>query len=123
MSRLYLIYAQTRYLQGRMVYNAASRFLEEIPTGLLQDLRPRVFVQKTTAWKGKPMNKKIKASHTVNQLSSEFSIGQKVQHKKFGAGIIISGEGDGDALRLQVKFKHAGTKWLVASYANLDIVL
>jgi DNA helicase-2/ATP-dependent DNA helicase PcrA len=122
-SKLYLTCAETRYLQGRMVYNASSRFLEEIPTPLLQDLRPKVTVQQTIASNKRPFGKKRQASKQTNQLSSEFSIGQKVRHKKFGVGIIIGGEGDDEALRLQIKFERAGTKWLVASFAKLEVFL
>ncbi|MBM3346306.1 MAG: DNA helicase II, partial [Betaproteobacteria bacterium] len=40
-TRLYLSFAQTRLLHGQTRYNVASRFLDEIPEGLLKWLTPR----------------------------------------------------------------------------------
>jgi DNA helicase-2/ATP-dependent DNA helicase PcrA len=45
-----------------------------------------------------------------------------VHHQKFGPGIVIDTEGSGKSARVQVNFKHAGSKWLVLAYANLEIV-
>jgi DNA helicase-2/ATP-dependent DNA helicase PcrA len=44
-NRLYLSHAQTRMLHGQTRYNMASRFLEEIPEGLLKWLTPRFYTQ------------------------------------------------------------------------------
>ena len=46
-------------------------------------------------------------------------LGQPVSHPSFGAGVVISAEGSGAHTRLQVNFESAGSKWLVAAYANL----
>jgi DNA helicase-2/ATP-dependent DNA helicase PcrA len=112
---LCLTYSDTRYLNGRISYNTISRFVEEIPQSLLRDLRPRVSVSKT------PVTNSV---HTYVQkldrkLSSEFHVGQRVRHKKFGAGVIIDGEGENEALRLQVKFERFGVKWLIPNFARL----
>jgi DNA helicase-2/ATP-dependent DNA helicase PcrA len=49
-----------------------------------------------------------------------FQLGASVQHKKFGAGTVISFEGSGEHARVQVNFNRAGAKWLVLAYANLS---
>ena len=54
--------------------------------------------------------------------SSIYSIGQVVKHAKFGLGTVVNCEGSGDSMRLQIKFKKVGTKWLISSYANLELV-
>ena len=54
--------------------------------------------------------------------SSIYSIGQVVKHAKFGLGTVVNYEGSGDSMRLQIKFQKVGTKWLISSYANLEIV-
>jgi len=41
-SRLYLSFAQNRMLHGQTRYNVASRFLDEIPAGLVKWLTPRM---------------------------------------------------------------------------------
>jgi DNA helicase-2/ATP-dependent DNA helicase PcrA len=43
-------------------------------------------------------------------------------HQKFGPGIVIDTEGAGKNARVQVNFKHAGSKWLVLAYAKLDVL-
>ena len=49
-------------------------------------------------------------------------LGQRVRHGKFGDGVILSYEGDGDRARVQVNFKISGSKWLVMAYANLQVM-
>ena len=48
-----------------------------------------------------------------------FRLGQRVVHAKFGEGIVLRLEGEGQYSRVQVNFAQAGAKWLVASYAGL----
>lgn len=55
------------------------------------------------------------------QLSTNnYSVGQKVHHAKFGPGEIKAIEGTGEATKLTIAFKHAGTKKLLASLAKLN---
>ena len=49
-------------------------------------------------------------------------LGQRVRHGKFGDGVILNCEGQGSHTRVEVNFETAGTKWLVLSYANLDLM-
>ena len=49
-------------------------------------------------------------------------IGQRVFHQKFGEGVVTGVEGSGADARVQVNFKHAGSKWLVLEYAKLTAV-
>jgi DNA helicase-2/ATP-dependent DNA helicase PcrA len=49
-------------------------------------------------------------------------LGQRVHHGKFGDGVILNCEGQGAHARVEVNFEQAGTKWLVLSYANLDLM-
>jgi len=36
--------------------------------------------------------------------------------------VVLNYEGSGDSARLQINFESAGTKWLVLSYANLEVI-
>jgi DNA helicase-2/ATP-dependent DNA helicase PcrA len=47
-------------------------------------------------------------------------LGQRVQHKTFGEGVVLNYEGQGAHARVQVNFESAGSKWLVVAYANLQ---
>jgi DNA helicase-2/ATP-dependent DNA helicase PcrA len=49
-------------------------------------------------------------------------LGQRVRHGKFGEGIVLNYEGTGAHARVQINFEAAGTKWLVMSYANLELM-
>jgi len=43
-----------------------------------------------------------------------------VQHKNFGEGMITAFDGDGERVRVEVRFREVGSKWLMLSYANLQ---
>jgi DNA helicase-2/ATP-dependent DNA helicase PcrA len=47
-------------------------------------------------------------------------VGRRVAHVKFGEGVVLDREGQGRHARVQVNFEHAGCKWLVVEYANLQ---
>ena len=49
-------------------------------------------------------------------------LGARVRHGRFGDGVILSLEGQGAQARVQVNFEQQGAKWLMLSYANLEIV-
>ncbi len=51
-----------------------------------------------------------------------FRIGQNVNHSKFGAGVIVDAEGQGNDARVQVNFGREGLKWLAVSVAKLEAV-
>ena len=51
--------------------------------------------------------------------SHGFRIGQSVQHARFGEGVIINLEGNGDDARAQVNFGPQGVKWLQLAVARL----
>jgi DNA helicase-2/ATP-dependent DNA helicase PcrA len=48
--------------------------------------------------------------------------GQGVFHTKFGEGVIVTIEGQGDDARAQVNFGRHGMKWLALSVAKLTPV-
>jgi DNA helicase-2/ATP-dependent DNA helicase PcrA len=119
--RLYLCHAQTRMLHGQTRYNLPSRFLDEIPAGLLKYL---------TAQAGKGSFSQPGAVSPAPTFSTAprkndsggFSIGQNVMHAKFGLGVIINAEGGGADARVQINFGNAGVKWLALSVAKLEAV-
>ena len=48
-------------------------------------------------------------------------VGQQVSHLKFGEGIVLNYEGQGEQARIQVKFVSCGVKWLAIAYAKLEV--
>ena len=118
--RLYLSFAQSRMLHGQVNYGMASNFLRELPEGLLHWITPRVTACKS--FNSFAPARTSAASGRVEQVSAgegKWRIGQRVFHQKFGDGIIIGVEGGGADARVQVNFKHAGSKWLALEYAKL----
>ena len=59
-------------------------------------------------------------SEKLSQDGNDYGLGDRVMHKSFGEGVILSIEGQGDSARIQIHFDSAGTKWLVMAYANLE---
>jgi DNA helicase-2/ATP-dependent DNA helicase PcrA len=116
--RLYLSHAQTRMLHGQTRYNIPSRFLEEIPPQLLKWLTPRFSKQKafTPDFSRQTRTTLAKPSREVGG----FRIGQNVTHPKFGAGVIVDLEGQGEDVRVQVNFRNHGLKQLALAMAKLQ---
>jgi DNA helicase-2/ATP-dependent DNA helicase PcrA len=118
-NRLYLSHAQTRMLHGQTRYNIPSRFLEEIPEALMKWLTPRFAKKKDFSWSGSaaPKNEPV---FTKQRDTGGFRIGQNVVHAKFGAGVIVDAEGQGNDARVQVNFGRQGVKWLAVAVAKLQ---
>ena len=53
---------------------------------------------------------------------SQYEVGQKVEHKKFGQGIIMKIEPEDDDLKVEIQFEKAGLKRLMAKYAGIKIL-
>jgi DNA helicase-2/ATP-dependent DNA helicase PcrA len=114
MRQLYIIYAEQRRLYGVDTYGQPSRFIAELPADSIEEVRPRlqvsrpVFVGRSTSLEETP--------------SQNMRMGSRVRHSKFGDGVVLNFEGNGPHARVQVNFERQGTKWLMLSYANLEVV-
>jgi DNA helicase-2/ATP-dependent DNA helicase PcrA len=115
--QLCLSYAETRRMHGAETMSRPSRFIDEIPADLLQEIRPRLSANRpyVSARPAAP----AKSSSFKNQ-EWPFKLGQRVLHRKFGEGTVLAFEGSGEHTRVQVNFANAGSKWLVLVYANLE---
>ena len=49
-----------------------------------------------------------------------FRMGQRVDHGKYGEGVILQIEGSGERAKVEVNFPGVGSKWLMVGYANLQ---
>jgi DNA helicase-2/ATP-dependent DNA helicase PcrA len=114
MRRLYLTYAEQRRMYGVDTYGQPSRFLSELPTDLIEEVRPRIQVSRPTfvARKATP----------AEAPAPGMRMGARVRHSKFGDGVVLNFEGNGAHARVQVNFESQGMKWLMLSYANLEVV-
>lgn len=118
MRQLFMTYAETRRLYGSETYNKVSRFVREIPAGLVQEVRLSNSVSRPFGGSQAPASS-IFANANIPQTS--FNLGQRVQHSVFGEGVILNFEGSGAQARVQVNFAE-GSKWLMLGYAKLEAI-
>ncbi|TSA01886.1 MAG: DNA helicase II [Methylococcus sp.] len=110
--RLVLSYAESRRLYGKETYPRPSRFIREIPSEHLQEIRART----------PPSPQRFQRQESLGQHSGEAGLrmGQRVCHGKFGEGVILQAEGEGSQARVQVNFSDSGVKWLMVNVAKLE---
>jgi DNA helicase-2/ATP-dependent DNA helicase PcrA len=113
MRHLYITYAEQRRLYGVDQYGQPSRFINELPAELVEEIRPRVQVSRPAF---------TRRANLEEAPSSAMRLGSRVRHAKFGDGVVLNFEGNGPQARIQVNFERQGTKWLMISYANLEVV-
>ncbi|MGQ0587369.1 MAG: 3'-5' exonuclease, partial [Gammaproteobacteria bacterium] len=117
---LFLSHAEIRRTHGTEQTAAPSQFLREIPAELVVETRPRARLLRPT-WAPRP--RRYSAPRSVagdDDGAAGLRLGQRVSHKSFGEGTVTAFDGDGDRVRVEVRFRDAGTKWLMLSYANLQ---
>ncbi|MBT8065275.1 MAG: DNA helicase II [Gammaproteobacteria bacterium] len=112
--QLYLCYAEIRRMFGSENFCRPSRFIDEMPAELIEEVRPRVSTSRPYV--------PARAGGAVAPVDSDwpFSLGQAVVHPKFGEGTVVAFEGSGEHTRVHVNFAAAGAKWLVLAYARLE---
>ncbi|HEU4669402.1 MAG TPA: DNA helicase II [Dyella sp.] len=113
--KLFLTHAESRRMHGTEMLARPSRFLAEMPAELVDEVRPRVQVSRPLYSGGAP---RYGGSASLEE-ALPVKLGQRVSHPTFGEGVVLAAEGAGAHARLQVNFADAGSKWLVAAYANL----
>ncbi|MBJ6981749.1 DNA helicase II [Luteimonas sp. MC1572] len=114
--KLVLSHAETRRLHGQDMYGMPSRFLREIPSALLNEVRPKVQVQRP---RFTPTPRRDHG-HALVEDTAGLMVGQNVLHASFGGGVVTDIEGAGAHARVQVNFDDVGSKWLVMAYAKLQ---
>ena len=128
--RLVVTYAESRRLHGTDRYQLPSRFINEIPKELISEIRTRSRLSgpgassahRPTRTASAPQPRRTIQRTTIPTAPSGLQLGQRVSHKKFGEGVVMNYEGQGNHARVQVNFKQVGAKWLVLAYAKLEPV-
>lgn len=140
--RLYMTNTQCRTLFGNTTYNRASRFLKEVPSELIESFNiaetKKISHEKNSIFENKGLNtifenkslntnldglkpfKLMYGSEMKKAVTNEsYSVGDNVEHKKFGIGVITKVEKDVDDFKLEIQFQNSGMKRLMAAFANL----
>ncbi len=96
--RLYMIHAKSRLLYGGIQVNLPSRFIGDVPEEMVKDNQ--------------------QSTNSNQQSKPQFKEGDKIEHSKFGQGVIVQIDGD----TAQVAFAGKGVKKLSLSVAPLKKV-
>ena len=127
--RLYLSLAQSRMLHGQTRYNLRSRFFDELPPQSLKWISAKQpgfgggFGADThSTWSYTPKAVVPAFTPPAPKATHGLRVGQGVFHNKFGEGVVLSLEGEGDDARAQVRFNRHGAKWLALGIAKLTPV-
>jgi len=133
MERLHLTHAWSRNLFGGTQYNPPSRFLDEIPEQLIEEVKAsrRGSRRRSGSWGESfggsdhrdrqvdaALRPRTPAPSGAEQLG--LRIGDDVRHKTFGDGVILGIEGTGDKAEAVVNFAGVGEKRLLLTWAPLQ---
>ncbi len=138
--RLYLTYAKQRTLYGKTESRVVSRFISEIPEEYL-DIEvkrqsgfnalynissnrksasmPSFSLSGSSGKTGSIYGVQRGSEMKANIKACNVKKGDRVNHKKFGNGLVISVTPTGDDVQLEISFDNVGTRSLLASFAKL----
>ena len=123
--RLFLSRAKSRMLFGATKYNPPSRFLDEIPDELLDCKEERPTITPMTEISSRSGSISMSATFTAPQKAEpakdlpDYTVGDKVKHRKFGIGTVVSAQSMGKDVLLRIDFPE-GEKKLLAAYAPIE---
>lgn len=126
---LYIYNAESRMIFGSTSRNRISRFAQEVPEELIERGRSREYVPRAGA--AAPNRERAAAQRTIPAYrpaphkpapAGTYQVGDSVQHKTFGTGLILSATPMANDTLLEIAFDRAGTKKLMANFARLTKV-
>ncbi|MGE5614865.1 MAG: UvrD-helicase domain-containing protein [Bacillota bacterium] len=118
--KLYLTSTYCRTLFGSTTYNMRSRFFKEIPGELILEEGKRNRIAGINGgYNNGFLNRTAASAVSSGGSYTDFKAGDRVVHKKFGVGVISAVVVDKGDQILEIQFKNAGMKRLMAAFANL----
>jgi DNA helicase-2/ATP-dependent DNA helicase PcrA len=115
MEKLYLTFAESRSIYGNETFNSVSRFVRDIPSDVIEEVRLQNNIARPTSYAAG-------AIQSDQGQATGFSLGQQIMHNVYGEGVILNFEGNGPRARVHVSFEEVGTKILILASANLSAV-
>lgn len=142
--KLFLSYALTRYRYGRLKSCEPSRFIEEIdpvfikvdrkwssgkfsgttPLNTVSNNYAKTLVTGIQRQNLRPLNGNTQITTSKSFTPSDTSMlqeGMKVEHPKFGYGMVIKLDQEGGQKKARVNFENFGEKTFLLSFAKLKI--
>ncbi len=136
--RLFLSYAWCRTLHGSTQYNPPSRFLDEVPSELVVEAEAsrskrsrsshRSGGWESTSWAPSGRERQLdRATRPAPPTQSgahnlDIRVGDDVVHTKWGEGVVLHMEGQGEKTEAVVRFPDVGEKRLLLSWAPIQKV-
>ena len=109
--KLFLSYANRRFIYGEIYSKIPSRFLEEIPGEYIDNPPKKETISASSFFTSRP----AKAAPR-----NDYLLGEKVFHKKWGEGVVVEVK-PGDTV-IKVAFPNQGIKSLDVSFAPLEVI-
>lgn len=144
MTDLSITCARQRMIRGETQYNKVSRFVKEIPVGLLggmvrkketdssAGIQEKSFRQAASRvnpvfstrnkYQTNPYQSTSFSSSSTGKIVLEYTSGDRVKHMKFGEGTVTGIVEGGRDYEITVDFDQVGTKKMFASFAKLKKV-
>ncbi len=143
--RLLLSCAQFRRIQGALLPNPPSRFLDELPPEAVREVVPPLQGTLREAWSDRaparysygaagssaaraaargpaaPARPSVPRSRPAVDPGDGFVPGAWVLHPQFGSGQILDREGAGKSLKLTIHFADYGAKKILPAYTRLEV--
>lgn len=141
--KLYITNAMSRVLYGRIQRNPESEFVDEIDNSLIEDdnqaaerlpfakSHDQMITRRAQATTYRPprhryasAGKKVapKTNQGTGADKQSWSAGDKVEHKKWGVGTVVSVNGTGKDMELDIAFPKQGVRRLLATFAPIKKV-
>ncbi|CAN5194713.1 DNA helicase PcrA [soil metagenome] len=124
--RLYLSRAHVRSAWGQTSYNPPSRFLDEVPEGLVGWQRGESSVSAPAPALTRAAERLVGTARGRTagpglRPIPDLEVGDRVTHDAFGLGTVTATRGAGDSTQAEVDFGGGtGAKWLLLRYAPLE---
>ncbi|MCT3602552.1 DNA helicase PcrA [Lactobacillus acidophilus] len=134
---LFLTNAYSRMMYGRTQNNPASRFLDEIePKDIQKEANEKLqnsFIQSHYQTQTAPFANRAeraraevytakKATGAVGAEKKGWNVGDQVEHKAWGHGVVTKVSGSGEDMELDIAFNGKGIKRLLAAFAPIKKV-
>ena len=133
---LFLTNAYSRMMYGRMQNNPPSRFLAEIdqddlniensvPITLTSDnfqAETAPFANSDERARAQVYTPKVKPAGAVGAEKKGWNVGDQVEHKSWGRGVVTKVNGKGEDMELDIAFSGKGIKRLLAAFAPIKKV-